>query len=371
MTVPFYHRFEPRDLAELQSVLPDLAQMISRECTRPLALQAAMLAARHFGSVWAAPDVVYLHRGKVTLRGSALAAIMASSGKITIAYDSRTAERVTVRASREGFGEVVADWPISRAKKYAQTNAQYQTAPIEMLTWRAIGEIARLLAGDLIGSGVVEPDDVPTQEETAAVIAEAAAFGPAQIVRRFSAPVAEPTPTPEATSSRRAPDVHTTTQPEPAPAPEPPATGADAAASIIALCDAHGHTLTDAEAAAVRVRADGDGAAGLVKFAATLAGADNAKAASLIAAMRAKIAAAATPAPDPQPEPAPSTKRPTKPKARLLRALTDLGDAIRYDVDAVTADLRGWSDDEAQAWALLIETDGIDAAAKFPGVTIP
>ena len=165
-------RFQPRDLAELRDIVaPMLARMIKgSDITTHGAMHAALLANQHYGDVWAAATQCEILYGRARLTSSAVLGIMAASGKVQIEYEEQSPTRVCIVATRENFGTVRSDWPMERARVAGYTkNALYQKSPTEMLRGKAIMEIARQIAGDLVG-GVTLDEDVADFAATAAAV---------------------------------------------------------------------------------------------------------------------------------------------------------------------------------------------------------
>ena len=165
-------RFQPRDLAELRDIVaPMLARMIKgSDITTHGAMHAALLANQHYGDVWAAATQCEILYGRARLTSSAVLGIMAASGKVQIEYEEQSTTRVCIVATREGFGTVRSDWPMERARVAGYTkNALYQKSPTEMLRGKAIMEIARQIAGDLVG-GVTLDEDVADFAATAVAV---------------------------------------------------------------------------------------------------------------------------------------------------------------------------------------------------------
>jgi hypothetical protein len=165
-------RFQPRDLAELRDIVaPMLARMIKgSDITTHGAMHAALLANQHYGDVWAAATQCEILYGRARLTSSAVLGIMAASGKVQIEYEEQSTTRVCIVATRENFGTVRSDWPMERARVAGYTkNALYQKSPTEMLRGKAIMEIARQIAGDLVG-GVTLDEDVADFAATAAAV---------------------------------------------------------------------------------------------------------------------------------------------------------------------------------------------------------
>jgi hypothetical protein len=165
-------RFQPRDLAELRDIVaPMLARMIKgSDITTHGAMHAALLANQHYGDVWAAATQCEILYGRARLTSSAVLGIMAASGKVQIEYEEQSPTRVCIVATRENFGTVRSDWPMERARVAGYTkNALYQKSPTEMLRGKAIMEIARQIAGDLVG-GVTLDEDVADFSATAAAV---------------------------------------------------------------------------------------------------------------------------------------------------------------------------------------------------------
>jgi hypothetical protein len=196
-------RFQPRDLAELRDIVaPMLARMIKgSDITTHGAMHAALLANQHYGDVWAAATQCEILYGRARLTSSAVLGIMAASGKVQIEYEEQSTTRVCIVATRENFGTVRSDWPMERARVAGYTkNSLYQKSPTEMLRAKAIMEIARQIAGDLVG-GVTLDEDVADFAATAAAVqreaetlVEAAPPRPGSTKPRAETPVT-PTPT--------------------------------------------------------------------------------------------------------------------------------------------------------------------------------
>jgi len=165
-------RFQPRDLAELCDIVaPMLARMIKgSDITTHGAMHAALLANQHYGDVWAAATQCEILYGRARLTSSAVLGIMAASGKVQIEYEEQSPTRVCIVATRENFGTDRSDWPMERARVAGYTkNSLYQKSPTEMLRAKAIMEIARQIAGDLVG-GVTLDEDVADFAATAAAV---------------------------------------------------------------------------------------------------------------------------------------------------------------------------------------------------------
>jgi hypothetical protein len=198
-------RFQPRDLAELCDIVaPMLARMIKgSDITTHGAMHAALLANQHYGDVWAAATQCEILYGRARLTSSAVLGIMAASGKVQIEYEEQSTTRVCIVATRENFGTVRSDWPMERARVAGYTkNSLYQKSPTEMLRAKAIMEIARQIASDLVG-GVTLDEDVADFAATAAAVqreaetlVEAAPPRPGSTKPRAETPApVSPTPT--------------------------------------------------------------------------------------------------------------------------------------------------------------------------------
>lgn len=361
-------RFQPRDLAELRDIVaPMLARMIKGSDITPAgAMHAALLANQHYGDVWAAATQCEILYGRARLTSSAVLGIMAASGKVQIEYEEQSPTRVCIVATRENFGTVRSDWPMERARIAGYTkNALYQKSPTEMLRGKAIMEIARQIASDLVG-GVTFDDDAADFTTAAETVQREAETLPAEV----------PPPRPGATPSRvETPTPMTATPTQTVAAVSP----IDLVTSLVAECgyidDAEFmHALTDYLRALDPTKAS------------TIASQWQAASAEQVAEWSAKIRDRLLPPapvaePEAQPAPPAETEAPPAPPAvdgkpptspatlirREIKRLVEAGLVVWTDESKTSDYLRGCTPEgRAELWAILNAcTSDVDRAKEL------
>lgn len=109
---------------------------------------------------------IYVVHGQAALYARAMAALILGAGHKVWTVES-TDESVTVSGSRRGDDHVeTSTWTFARANKAGYTNnAKYKTDPQAMLYSKALSEVCRKIAPDVL-SGVYSVEEMQLERET-------------------------------------------------------------------------------------------------------------------------------------------------------------------------------------------------------------
>lgn len=130
---------------------------------------AAILMGDELGlSPLAALRSVYVVHGTPALYARTMAALVMSHGHEVWTVEE-SEQRVTVAGRRRGSDhEERVTWTMDRARKAGYTkNQKYQTNPVEMLYARAVGDIARRIAPDVLAGVPYSVEEIELSQEPA------------------------------------------------------------------------------------------------------------------------------------------------------------------------------------------------------------
>ncbi|MGV0109806.1 hypothetical protein [Arthrobacter sp. CP30] len=189
------------DLAAWVADLGDAFTLADKICRTPFAPrdfqgkpEAAAVAILHGKSLGLDPlasmSSIFVISGRPGLYSKAMHAIVLAAGH-QVWVESESAQEVVVKGKRRGSDAVsTARWTPERAQQagYA-SNAKYKTEPIAMLRARAIGDVCRVVAPDVLAGLAYNEADVavmedlgehpkPSQQSATSRLAEAAASTP-------------------------------------------------------------------------------------------------------------------------------------------------------------------------------------------------
>ncbi|MCW2132929.1 hypothetical protein [Arthrobacter sp. VKM Ac-2550] len=223
------------DLAAWVNDLGNAYTLAERICRTPFAPrdfqgkpEAAAVAILHGKSLGLDPlasmSSIFVVSGRPGLYSKAMHAIVLAAGH-QVWVESESPQEVVVKGKRKGADTVsTSRWTPERAKKAGyDTNKKYLTEPIAMLRARAIGDVCRVVAPDVLAGLAYNEADVELMdpiEDMGEAPAASVEDKPKRTVKRKAAPAPS------------LPDiVHDAPEPEPEAAPEADPEVVDEAAS--------------------------------------------------------------------------------------------------------------------------------------------
>jgi len=172
----------------------------------------------------AAMRSIYLVHGTPALNAKAMAALVMSRGHDFWVVE-KTDTKCVVGGKRRGSDhEQTATWTMDRARKagYTAANPKYQTNPAEMLYARAVSEICRMIAPDVIAGMPYTVEEIEDEQPatTKTVTRESTTRKP--VSRKKPAPDEPPLDEPAAAPPGESPSDTATGTPEPSQGGETP-----------------------------------------------------------------------------------------------------------------------------------------------------
>jgi hypothetical protein len=155
----------PRTISEATALSTQLVQsgLLPDHIKNPQQAFAIITMGAELGlAPWAALNGINVIRGKPTISGQLMLALVRNSGKMAaFSVDERTAERCTITVQRDGEAPVTVTFTMDEARALGLAGKDnYSKQPAVMLQWRCVAAICRLVFPDVLQGFVYTPEEI-------------------------------------------------------------------------------------------------------------------------------------------------------------------------------------------------------------------